>query len=300
MLTVSDILADRDLMRLLNKCLLQGHQDFVKANTYELRLGGKARFRNTDERVSLVAGEYLEVGPGETVDLTSLEVIDFRSDTVTEIFPGKALMGLLTNRTTLMREGISFPATKIDPGFYGTLDWVFKNHEFQAVILPYGEPLVNLVVFQLSAGERPDFQYGHRSSDYYQGSSGLKASGRQLPAQIPDGLIKRQTRRPADAAKRIHEYGPPLSWVGDELDTITRQFQLLKTEVEGFIPKMEQAITARFNKAYAYMAALGGLLVALIQILRDAEAAWIPWLIGGLSLILLLLVLVVGRAGPKA
>src|SRR2546425_8655585 len=101
---MAQILADRDIQRLIGKCLLHGDKDCVKANTYELRLGKDARFRNTDERVELQEAEYLEVGPGETVDLTSLEVIDFRAETVNEVFPGKALMGMLTSRTTLMRD----------------------------------------------------------------------------------------------------------------------------------------------------------------------------------------------------
>jgi hypothetical protein len=61
-------------------------------------------------------------------------------------------------------------STKIDPGFYGTLDWVFKNHDFRAVMLPHGERLVNLIVFQLEAGEVPDIHYGMRNTDHYQGS----------------------------------------------------------------------------------------------------------------------------------
>ena len=124
---MANILADRDLLRILEKCIIHGHQDCVKTNTYELRLGNKARFRNSDESVELKPGEYLEVGPGETVDLTSLEVIDFRRESVGLVFPSKALMGVLTSRTTLMREGISFAPTKIDPGFYGTLDWFSRT-----------------------------------------------------------------------------------------------------------------------------------------------------------------------------
>src|SRR5436309_12536743 len=200
---MANILPDRDLARLLDKCLLHGHKDCIKTNTYELRLGNKARFRNSDETVELRPGEYLEVGPGETVDLTSLEVIDFQEETVTSVFPGKALMGLLTSRTTLMREGISFAPTKIDPGFYGTLDWVFKNHDFRSVMLPHGERLVNLIVFQLESGEVPDIQYGMRNTDHYQGSPGLQPSARSLPAQIPDALIRRQSRKPEDASRRI-------------------------------------------------------------------------------------------------
>jgi deoxycytidine triphosphate deaminase len=110
---MANILPDRDLARLIDKCILHGDKDGVKTNTYELRLGNKARFRNSDETVELKAGEYIEVGPGETVDLTSLEVIDFREDSVQAVFPKKALMGLLTSRTTLMREGISFAPTKM-------------------------------------------------------------------------------------------------------------------------------------------------------------------------------------------
>lgn len=295
---MADILADHDLLRLLGKCLLQGEKDCVKANTYELRMGKRARFRNSDERMELKEGEFLEVGASEIVDLTSEEIIDFRAETVHEVFPGKALMGLLTSRTTLMREGISFAPTKIDPGFYGTLDWVFKNHDFRSVLLPYKERLVNLIVFKLEGGEKPDFEYGKRAVDHYQGSSGLQPSARQLPAQIPEGLIKRQTKKPEDASRRIREYGPPLSWVGGELDTLSDSLRDLTTKVEGFMPMMERAIGSRFNKAYAFILGVCGLLVAIIQLLRTYENQWIPWLIGGLSIILLL-VLAFWRSNEK-
>ena len=287
MVIMARILADHDITKLIGKCLLHAEKDWVKANTYELGLGRKARFRNTDEIVELQDGEYLEVGPGETVDLTSNEVIDFRAETVNEVLPGKALMGLLTSRTTLMREGISFAPTKIDTGYLGTLDWVFKNHDFRAVLLPFKERLVNLVIFELEGGEKPDFEYGNRTTDHYQGSPGLQPSARQIPAQIPDALIKRQSKRPEDASKRIRDYGPPLSWVGTELEILAQKFGDLSTKFEGLMPKIENIIGSRFNKAYAFIIGVAGLIVALIQILRTYQQEWLPWLIGGLSIILL-------------
>jgi deoxycytidine triphosphate deaminase len=285
---MANILPDRDLNLLLEKCIVHSHKDCVKTNTYELRLGDKARFRNSDEVVELKPGEYLEVGPGETVDLTSLEVIDFRQESVAAVFPGRALMGFLTSRTTLMREGISFAPTKIDPGFYGTLDWVFKNHDFRSVMLPYGERLVNLIVFQLDPREVPDFQYGTRNTDHYQGSRGLQPSARNLPAQIPDGLIKRQSKKPEDASRRIRDYGPPLSWVGTELETLAQQFRDLSGKVENFMPKIESLIGDRFNRAYAFVLGVAGLLGTVIVLLQKYESYWWPpLLLGGLSLICL-------------
>lgn len=289
---MANILPDRDLLRLLEKCILHGAKDCVKTNTYELRLGNRARFRNSDETVELKAGEYLEVGPGETVDLTSLEVIDFRQESAGEVFPGRALMGILTSRTTLMREGISFAPTKIDPGFYGTLDWVFKNHDFRSVMLPYGERLVNLIVFQLQAGEVPDFEYGTRHTDHYQGSPGLQPSARSLPAQIPDALVKRQSKKPEDASRRIRDYGPPLSWVGTELETLAQQFRDLTGKVDTFMPKIESLIGDKFNRAYAFVLGVAGLLVTLLTLLQKYETHWwAPVLVGCFSVVCLLVAL---------
>jgi len=296
--TMADILPDHAIQRLLGHSLVHGDIDCVKANTYELRLGAKARFRNTDERVELKDGEYLEVAAGEIVDLTSYEVIDFRAETVDEVFPGKSLMGLLTTRTTLMREGISFTSTKIDPGWLGTLDWVFKNHDFRPVLLPYKERLVNMIIFQLQAGERPDYEYGKRATDSYQGSSGLQPTARHIPAQIPDGLIKRQSKKPEDAAKRIRDYGPPLSWVGTEIEALTEHFHNLSGKVDGFLPKIEHLISSRFNRTYAFILGVALLVIALIQFLRAYEYLWIPWLLGGLS-ILLLIVALLWRSNRK-
>ena len=116
----------------------------------------------------------------------------------------------------------------------------------------------------------------------------MQPSARKLPAQIPEGLIKRQTKRPEDAAKRIRDYGPPLSWVGTELEALAQRFSNLSVTVEGLLPKIENSISSRFNRGYAFVIGVAGLLVALIQLLRTYENQWIPWLIGGLSVILLL------------
>jgi deoxycytidine triphosphate deaminase len=300
---MADILPDHGINQLLGKCLLHADKDCVKSNTYECRLGRKARFRNTDEQVELQDGEYLEVGPGETVDLTSVEVVDFLPETVNKVFPGEALMGMLTNRTTLMREGISFASTKIDSGYYGVLDWVFKNNDFRPVLLPFKEPVVNLIIFRLGAKEKPDLPYGVHKTDHYQGSEGLRPSARKLPAQIPDSLIKRQSKKPDDAPRRIRDYGPPISWIGNELDDLSKKLGELGNKMEGVMPSIEAMISGKFTtllaSVFAFALGLAGLSISLLQLLQRYEKEWIPWTVGGLSLILLVVALAMFLTGRK-
>ena len=161
-------------------------------------------------------------------------------------------------------------------------------------MLPYGERLVNLIVFQLESEEVSDFEYGTRNTDHYQGSPGLQPSARSLPAQIPEALVRRQTRKPEDASRRIRDYGPPLSWVGTEIESLTQKFNDLSGKVDNFMPKIEAFIGDRFNRAYAFLLGVGGLVATLVALLQRYETVWwSPILLGTLSLVCLIFALFV-------
>ena len=85
---MAEILADRDLKKLLGTCIKDASEDCIKSNTYELRLGEKVRFKLTDDEIELKPEEWVEFGPGESIDVTSIEIIDFRKESVEKIFKG--------------------------------------------------------------------------------------------------------------------------------------------------------------------------------------------------------------------
>ncbi|MHB8666893.1 MAG: hypothetical protein ACYC7B_05160 [Burkholderiales bacterium] len=136
---MAKILADRDIKRLVGRVLVDAEEKLLNPNGIELRLGKHVRFHSTGEEKELAAGMFLQVNPGETVIISSIETIDFTAETVRTILPNTMIMGLITPTTTMMREGISQVATKIDAGFKGILNWGLRNGSIQKLTLQYGD-----------------------------------------------------------------------------------------------------------------------------------------------------------------
>ena len=120
---MATILSDREIKGLLRDVIAGGDPKLLNPNGIELRLGCHVRFHSTGEECQLQEGYFLKVSPGETVLISSLEKIDFTRETVQKHFPHSMLMAFITPTTTMMREGISQVATKIDAGFRGALNW---------------------------------------------------------------------------------------------------------------------------------------------------------------------------------
>lgn len=124
---MAKILADRDIKKLIDSVIIGGSEEHLNPNGIELRLGAHVLFHSTGEESKLEEDMFLKVQPGETVSIASIEEIDFSATTVQELHPGNMMMGLVTPTTTMMREGISEVATKIDAGFKGSLNWALRN-----------------------------------------------------------------------------------------------------------------------------------------------------------------------------
>lgn len=186
---MAKILADRDIARLIGTVLIDADREFINPNGIELRLGRQVHFHSTGEEAELQPGLFLRVNPGETVSISSLEKIDFTAETVGTLFGDTMLMGFITPTTTMMREGISQAATKIDAGFTGNLNWGLRNGSIKELILRYGEPIFKLTIFALDKDESPDLAYGERPKDSYQGTEGVRRSTRTIPADIPKSKI---------------------------------------------------------------------------------------------------------------
>ncbi|TRZ52783.1 hypothetical protein D4S03_02905 [bacterium] len=129
---MAKILADRYIRQLLGTVLTNADEKCLNPNGIELRLGGSVRFHSTGEEKELSDGLFLKVNSGETVIISSLEQIDFRATTVQKIFANHMLMGFITPTTTMMREGISQVATKIDAGFRGNLNWGLRKDQLKS------------------------------------------------------------------------------------------------------------------------------------------------------------------------
>src|SRR5437879_9760479 len=115
---MATILADREIRKLVGSVLIGADTNKINPNGIELRLGKDVHFHSTGEEKELGPGLFLKVS-GETVSIASMEQIDFTASTVQALLPNVMLMGFITPTTTVMREGISQVATKIDAGFRG-------------------------------------------------------------------------------------------------------------------------------------------------------------------------------------
>ena len=81
------ILPDRYIRRLVGTVLVDANAQLINPNGIELRLGKHVIFRSTSEEAVLTQGQYLKVSPGESAAISSLELLDFKAETVTKILP---------------------------------------------------------------------------------------------------------------------------------------------------------------------------------------------------------------------
>lgn len=228
---MAKILADRDIRRLVGLVLINADEKLLNPNGIELRLGKHVRFHSTGEEKELGPGMFLQVNPGETVIISSVETIDFTAETVHSIMPTQMIMGLITPTTTMMREGISQVATKIDAGFKGNLNWGLRNGSIQKLTLQYGEPIFKLTLFGLDSDESPEVAYGTSDKDSYQNTDGIARSNRRIPADIPKSKIISSSFDRLDPKKQLKEAGYPFDHIGTELISLHGKFETVSADV---------------------------------------------------------------------
>lgn len=228
---MAKILADRDIRKLLGTVLIDADEKHINPNGIELRLGRFVRFHSTGEERELSDGLFLKVNPGETLIISSLEQIDFRTATIQKIFPDNTVMGFITPTTTMMREGISQVATKIDAGFRGNLNWGLRNGSAKELIIQYGEAIFKLTIFLLDRDESPDVAYGARETDRYQDTEGIMRSARRISVDIPKNKIVSSSFDKLDPKKQLREAGYPFDHIGTELTTLHGKFEVVSKDV---------------------------------------------------------------------
>lgn len=228
---MAKILADKEIRNLIGSVLTDAEEGLLNPNGIELRLGEHVLFHSTGEEKKLGPGMLLKVSPGENVVISSIESIDFRAGTVQQILPGNMLMAIITPTTTMMREGISQAATKIDAGFHGNLNWGLRNGSMKDIMLQYGEPIFKLTIFLLGEDEKPEIPYGERPKDDYQDTQGIKRSTRRLPADIPKSKIISSSLTRLDPKKQLREAGYPFDHIGTELIALDGKFEVVSKDV---------------------------------------------------------------------
>ena len=248
---MAKILADKEIRKLIGSILINADESKVNPNGVELRLGKHVLFHSTGEEKELGPDLFLKVSPGETVSIASMEQIDFKTSKVQEIFPGCMLMGLITPTTTMMREGISQVATKIDAGFRGNLNWGLRNGSTKDLIVQYGESIFKLTLFLLEGDEAPEMPYGERTADHYQDAQGIVRSARRLPADIPKSKVISSSLEKLDPKLQLREAGYPFNHIGTELTELHGKFELVSTDVRFLKDQFERRTNELSSKIEA-------------------------------------------------
>jgi len=225
------ILPDRDVKKLLSCCIIGGLESQLNPNGIELRLGKHIRFLSTGEEREIPEGHFVKIAPGENVIISSLEKIDFSKEATAKVFPGKMVMAFITPTTTMMREGITQSATKIDPGFVGQLNWGLRNSSIKDLVLQNGESIFKLTFWLLDPDEVPDSCYGSKPGDQYQNTDGIKLSSRKIPADIPQSRLVASSTDKLDGKKQLKEAGYPFNFISSELVQLHGKFEMVSKDV---------------------------------------------------------------------
>lgn len=228
---MAEILADKDIGKLMGSVLIGADENLLNPNGLELRLGTSVKFQSTGEVKTVEDGKFLKIAPGESATIVSYEKINFSSKAVQRIFPDHALMGLITPTTTMMREGVTLAATKIDSGFEGTLNWGLRNSSTKDLILKSKEPIFKLTIFKLGKDESPEKEYGERADDAYQDSDGIVVSKRKLPVDIQKNMLVQSGIEKMDPKLRLKEAGYPFNHISTELTILHGRFETVSSDV---------------------------------------------------------------------
>lgn len=241
-------LADHELRKLLGTVIQDADDKLLNPNGIELRLGQSVRFLSTGERKMIPEDGFIQVQPGETALIASLEKIDFSKPTVQQHFPHCMIQGWLTPTTTMVREGQMQAATKIDAGFKGQLNWGFRNSSYYDFTLGRGESIVKLTLELLEGAEVPEHEYGQRPNDRYQDTEGILISARKIPADIPKDRLVRSTFDKLDPKKHLREAGYPFNAIGSDLIQLHEKFEIVSGEVRALTEKIDSETKSIMKK----------------------------------------------------
>ena len=249
---MAQILSDKEIRKLIDKAIIsEADPEQVRANSYVLRMGKEVRFFSTREKKAGSLGDILVVNPGDSVLVHSIETMDFSQSTIDELYQGKQLCAFLTPSTTLVREAMQLPSTKVDPGYIGTLNWTIRNSGVEPLQMEMGEPIFKATFFLLSDNEEiPEKDYGARSErDFYQGKTGLVDSKRRLPVDIAT-RTKITVSSKGTELERLKQSGFPydflatqLQQVGDHLDIVTQDYARIDKRVESQGAALSQKVS---------------------------------------------------------
>lgn len=282
---MAEILSDKELQKLLGKVIVGGDKDNIKPNSYILRLGTHGEFINTNKEFELGKKKMgIKVQPGHSVGLTALEVIDFRRETVREIFPENDLHGLLSPTTDLSREGIVAPTTQIDAGYHGTLNWTITNTSSVERRFVFKENIFRLTIFKLGKNESPDNLY----EGAYQSQVGYvrsRRAGAPVGMRDDEWIDPIQSEGPEKLLDTLVNSGYPWNLLGKRLKIIDDQFKDVTNEYANIFESINEMKGEVTNLTGKYTDLVQRIPQSIRDNLKDeASSLQNRWLMGAASL----------------
>lgn len=132
----------------------------IRHASYTLRLGDKVELAlcsdsNQEERRDFVVhdlkhGDHLDLNPGDTAKLFSIEILDLPKD----------ILAFTVARGLMFFEALVPENTYADPGFNGTLYTTVTNASNRVVRLHYGDPIARLFLYHLAEPVQEPFRKG--------------------------------------------------------------------------------------------------------------------------------------------
>ena len=278
------LLNDKEIKGLLGSVIGDGDVLSVRPNSYVMRLGAQGEFLNTGKRFELIENgkKGIRIPPGHSVGVTALEKLDFSRETVRKIYPKGDLHGFLSPTTDLAREGIGAPATQVDAGYVGTLNWTLMNSSSDERRFVFRERIYRLSIFLLEAGESPEGLY----EGFYQDRMGYVPSERAGPPvgmKENDWVDAYAEEGPESLLDELIKSGYPWHLLGSRLKQIDQQFKTVTDEYAEITETMG-ALTTQIEQIHD---AQNSTPDTVRDVLRDeTNALQNRWLIGTGSILL--------------
>jgi len=290
---MATILSDKELIKLLGKVIIDGDPSFIRPNSYVLRLGKTGEFLNANKEFELgLKKKGIKISPGHSVAVTAFETIDFRRETISEIYPDNDLYAIISPTTDLSREGLVAPSTHIDSGYFGTLNWTITNTSSEERRFLFKEKLFRIVILKLEKDERPEKLY----TGDYQGEIGYVRSQRKgapvgmKEAEWEDALVE---GGPEALLENLIKSGYPWHILGQKLKQIDQQLKTVSEEygdIDSSLKGLSLKINGLNEKYNNFSQQLNNTITEIL--IRETTSLQNKWLISGGSLAAVLIGLI--------
>ncbi len=126
--------------------------------------------------------------------------------------------------------------------------------------------------------------YGEKDGHKYQNTSGIMASQRKIPADIPKEDIISSSFTKLDPKEQLREAGPPFSFIGNELVELHGKWEVVSHDVKTLTDKLDETKSSLLDKVDSVfekkittaVATVVGAIAVLYGLLTFLQSASVP------------------------